>query len=153
VTRPLKKKRERFLVEEAKRSLGKNWNLGQDREHPDFVVTEDEQQSGLEVCEIFVGPQGRAGSAMKAKESATQRAIDALRLEYESFANIPLIVKFVGNEEAIAPNNWATVVPALLAHDLPPKPTGYHFVYDTSTVDHTRSPLRVHVTKALRPEW
>ena len=144
MTRPEKKNRERFFVEQSARSLGKVWGLGGDREHPDFVVTEDGRQFGLEVCEIFMGPRGHAGSAMKATESTTQRSVNALRLEYEAIANIPLIVKFVGN---MSPASMATVVPALVAADLPSKPITHHFVIDAGTG------LRVHVTKALRPDW
>jgi hypothetical protein len=144
LTRPSQKKRERFFVEEAGRSLGKTWKLGEDREHPDFVVTEGAQQFGLEVCDVFMGQQGRAGSAMKAKESNTQRLVNALRLEYEAIANIPLSVKFVGDMCAA---NLATVVPALIARDFPSKPIGHHFIFDSG------GGLRVHVTKAFRPDW
>jgi hypothetical protein len=144
LTRPLKKKRERFFVEEAARFLGKTWYLGGNREHPDFVVTDGGQQFGLEVCEIFMGPQGYAGSAMKAKESAKQRSVNALRLEYEAIVNSPLTVKFVGDMSA---DNLATVVPALVAQDLSSKPTGHQVVLDSG------NGLRVHVTKAFRPDW
>jgi hypothetical protein len=47
LTRPLQKRRERFFAEEAARLLGKNWNLGEDREHPDFVVAEDYSNSAF----------------------------------------------------------------------------------------------------------
>src|SRR5271155_5087352 len=40
LTRPLQKRRERFFAEEEARLLGQNWNFGEDREHPDFVVDE-----------------------------------------------------------------------------------------------------------------
>jgi hypothetical protein len=144
LTRLAKKNRERFFVEETARSLEKTWSFGEDREHPDFVITEDGRQFGLEVCEIFMGPQGRGGSDMKAKESASQHSVNALRLEYEAIANIPLGVKFVGDMSAA---NMAAVVPALVAADLPSKPIAYHFEIDTG------KGLRVHVTKALRPDW
>jgi hypothetical protein len=150
LTRPQRKKHERFFVEQAARLLGKTWNLGGDSEHPDFVVTEGGQQFGLEVTELFIGPQGDGGSSLKASESKTQRAVTTLQREYEAVANVPLIVKFVGHMDA---NNLATVVPALVAHDLPSKPTGYHFVHDTTIAHPTRTRLRVHVTKALRPDW
>jgi hypothetical protein len=143
LTRPFQKKQERFFAEEAARSLGKTWNLGGDRENPDFVVTEGAQQFGLEVCDVFMGLQNRAGAAMKAKESATQRRMNALRREYEAIADIPLTVKFVGDTCA---DNMATVVAALVAEDLPSKPIAHHVVVDSS------SGLRVHVTKAYRPE-
>ncbi|MFZ1962915.1 MAG: hypothetical protein WAU78_05515 [Roseiarcus sp.] len=151
MTRQLQKKRERFFAEQAARLMGENWNLGDDdREHPDFIVTGSGQQFGLEVTQIFVGAQSDAGSTLKAKESNTQRVITALQREYESIENVPLIVKFVGNMEA---DNLATVVPALVAQDLPPKPTCYQFVHDTTVAHPARARLRVHVTKALSPNW
>jgi hypothetical protein len=150
LTRELKKKRERFFAEEAARLLGKTWNLANDREHPDFVVAEGERQFGLEVTEIFIGPQGHKGSALKAQESIAKRSVSAIQRAYESIADVPLIVKFVGNMEA---DNLGTLIPALLARDLPSKPIGYRFVHDTSAVHHNRPRLRVHVTKALRSDW
>ncbi len=81
---------------------------------------------------------------MKAKESTTQRRVNDLRLEYEAIASIPLSVKFVGDMSAA---NMSTVVSALVAEDLPSKPTGHHFIFDS------HSGLRVHVRKALRPDW
>ena len=84
MTRPLQKRRERFFAEEAARLLGKNWNLGEDREHPDFVVAEDGQQFGLEVTQICIGPQDHGGSSLKAQESKTQRVVNALQRKYES---------------------------------------------------------------------
>jgi hypothetical protein len=144
----LKKKRERFFVEEAAKLMGKTWSLGPDREHPDFLVTEGAQQFGLEVSEIFTGRQGRTGSAMKEIESKTQRAVDALRHEYETITNIPLIVKLVGD---VCAENLALVVPALVAADFASKPVGHHAVIAPDTG--LRARLRVHVTKALRPNW
>jgi hypothetical protein len=150
LTRPLQKRRERFFAKEAARLLGKNWNLGEDREHPDFVVAEDGQQFGLEVTQIFIGPQDHAGSSLKAQESKTQRVVNAIHREYESIQNVPLIVRFVGNMEAA---NLATVIPALVGHDLPSRPIRYHFVHDTTAAHPARPRLRVHVTKGLRADW
>jgi hypothetical protein len=140
--------RERFFVEEAAKLMGKTWSLGPDREHPDFLVTEGAQQFGLEVCEIFTGQQGRAGSAMKEMESNTQRAVDHLQREYEEITNIPLIVKLVGD---VCADNLALVVPALVAEDLASKPVTHHAVIVPDT--ELRAGLRVHVTKALRANW
>src|SRR5690348_14732664 len=66
MTRPLQKRRERIFVEEAGRLLGKTWVLGDDREHPDFIVVENGKRFGLEVTQIFIGPQSDAGSFLKA---------------------------------------------------------------------------------------
>jgi len=62
MTRPVQKKRERFFAEEAARSLGKSWSLSEDREHPDFIVTEGDQSFGLEVRQIFMGALSRSPS-------------------------------------------------------------------------------------------
>ena len=45
----------------------------------------------------------------------------------------------------------ALVVPALVAEDLASKPVGHHTVINPDTG--LRAGLRVHVTKALRPNW
>jgi hypothetical protein len=150
LTRPLQKRRERIFAEEAARLLGKPWDFGDDREHPDFIVVENGQQFGLEVMQIFIGRQDDAGSSLKAGESRTQRTVNELRRQYETVENIPLTVKFVGNMEA---DNLATVVPALLAQDLPSKPVCYQFVHDSTIAHPARARLRVRVTKALRPDW
>jgi hypothetical protein len=148
MTLPLKKNRERFFVEAAAKLMGKTWTLGLDREHPDFLVTEGAQQFGLEVCEIFTGQQNKHGSAMKEMESRGQRAVDALRREYETITNIPLIVKLVGD---VCPENLALVVPALVAENLASKPVAYQGQINLNTG--LRAGLRVFVTKALRPNW
>jgi hypothetical protein len=147
LTHLLKKQRERFFVEEAARHFGKTWDLGGDRERPDFVVTEGGSQFGLEVTEIFMGPQGHSGSTLKAMESFAQRSLNELQRQYESIADVPLTAQFVGNMEA---DNLATVVPALVAQDLPSKSMGYHFVHDTTVLHPNRARLSVHVTKGRR---
>jgi len=147
MTHPSKKEGERFFVEKAAELLGKSWCLGPDRENPDFIVTEGEQQFGLEVCEIFTGPQSKAGSHMKRKESETQRAVNALRHKYESKGDIPLTVKFVGD---MCDENVAAILPALDAMNLSTKPFGHH---DIIEVDEGKAKLRVHVTRALQANW
>ena len=139
-----KKARERFFIEEAAKRLGKSWNIGPDREHPDFLVADDQQRFGLEVSEIFTGPQDRSGASMKRAESITQQIVNDLRREYEAITDIPLRVKFVGD---LCAQNLASVVPALVAEDLAGKPVGHHVVIDED------SGLRVHVTRAFRNDW
>ncbi len=144
VTRLSKKSQERFFVEEAAHLLGKNWILGPDREQPDFIVAEDALQFGLEVSEIFAGPQSSSGAAMKRMESQTQRVVNSLRNEYEATTSIPLVVKFVGNMRA---ENFAAVIPALIAMDFASKEIGHHAVLDEG------KGLRVHATKGFRTDW
>lgn len=150
MTRALQKRRERIFVEEAARLLDKPWDLGDDREHPDFIVSDGGHRLGLEVTQIFVGPHDDAGSSLKAAESMTQGTLRALQREYEAIENIPLVAKFVGNTDV---SNLATVIPALLAEDLQTRPVAYRFVHDTTVANPDRARLRVHITKAFRPDW
>ncbi len=145
MTRPAKKRHERFLVEQAANLLGRSWHIDpENRENPDFVVTEGDHHFGLEVCEVFTGEQDETGSSTKKLESKKQKSIDELRRQYEAATAVTLTVKFVGITDA---KNLATVVPALLAEDLASKAIGHNFVIDQN------SGLRLHVTKALRADW
>ena len=144
MTQESQKKRERFLVNRAAELLGRNWVLGPDREHPDFIVTEEAQQFGLEVREIFTGPQVRAGSKMKRKEAETQKVVDALRCQYEAIADIPLHIRLLGDTSV---ENLAAVVPALVAKELSTRPVGYQEVIELG------NGLCVYVTRALHADW
>ena len=66
-------------------------------ESPDFIVTEGVVKFGLEVVEIFTGPQDEHGARKRKAESDTQKAVNVLREEYEKKDSTPLIVKFVGD--------------------------------------------------------
>ncbi len=145
--RSQQKEGERFVVEKAAELLGKEWRLGPDRENPDFIVTEGAEQFGLEVGEIFTGPQDEIGSHMKKAESDTQKAVNALRREYEAKDGTPLIVKFVGD---MCDENVAAVLPALDAMNLSAKPFGHQGIIEA---DVGKAKLRVHVTRALQANW
>ena len=147
MTRSPQKEGERFYVEEAAKLLGKEWRLGPDRESPDFIVTEGAEQFGLEVGDIFTGPQDEHGSHMKKAESDTQKAVNVLRHEYEAKESTPLIVKFVGD---MCDENVAAVLPALDAMNLSAKPFGHR---DIIEADEGKAKLRVHVTRALQANW
>ena len=139
----MQKKRERFYVEEAAKLLGKAWSLA-DGKNSDFLVTEGTQQFGLEVTQIFTGPQSRAGSAIKEIESNIQRSVDAHRRKFEKITNTPLAVKLLGD---MRPDNMATVVRALVAENLASKPIGHHVVIDAA------EGLRAYVTRTFRADW
>jgi len=140
----IQKRRERFFLEQATCSLNADWRIIAEDEGPDFIIEERGRQFGLELNDIFVGPQGAAGSALKREESKTQRLLDGLRLEYETVVPIPLHVRFVGRVEA---ETLAPVVQSLLDLDLAAKPVAFQTVIDT------KLGLRVHVTRSLRTEW
>ena len=140
----MKKEHERVFVEETAKRLGTTWSLSRDRERPDFLVTEGTQKFGLEVSEVFIGPQSPAGAAKKEKESKTQKAVDALRSEYEEITNIPLRVQLVGD---MCAKNMAKVVWALVAENFASKPICHHAEINLG------DGFSVHVTKAFCAEW
>jgi len=144
MTRAFKKVRERSFVEEAAKHLGAAWHIGDDREHPDFLIAEGGKKFGLEVTEVFAGTQSRAGSAMKILESGKHKRIESLRQAFEATQAVPLRVQFVGD---FCDSNLTNVVDALIAIDFPSKPVAHRVILDE------HNGLRVHATKALRPEW
>lgn len=147
MTQQSKKEDERFFVERAAELLNRTWGLGPDRESPDFIVTEDGQQFGLEVCKIFTGRKSNKGSHMKEKEAKTQKTVDALKRIYEANTSIPLRVRLVGD---MCKENMEAVVPALLAMGLSNKPYGHQYLID---LDEGPARLRVYVTRALSADW
>ena len=81
---------------------------------------------------------------MKVEESKNQKAVEALRIEYEEITSIPLRVQFLGDLSA---DNMATVVPALVAEDFAPKPILHHVIIKSG------DGFSVHVKKAFRADW
>lgn len=144
MTRPIKKAQERFFVEQTAKFLGANWIIEAAEEGPDFLVIAGEEKFGLEVSEIFTGPQSQSGSFMKGAESINQNKLDALREKYEALQNTPLRARFVGD---LSVENLAGAVTAIIKYDFASKPIGHHLVIDED------NGLRVLVTRALRAEW
>jgi hypothetical protein len=126
MTRASKKAAERFFALETAKRIGANWNLGEDRESPDFLVTEGGHRFGLEVSEVFMGPSGRDGSAMKRAESVVQRTVNSLRARFEQIANARLRVQLVGSLSA---NNLESVLwrTPSRSHQSDWKAVGHHF--------------------------
>lgn len=85
VRRPQDKKDiERYWAENAARSLGMAWDIGPNREHPDFIVDADNAQFGLEVTECHIGSTRKKGSALRAGEQFRQEWLRDLRERYEA---------------------------------------------------------------------
>lgn len=144
MTRSRKKDMERLFVEEAAKHLGVTWHLGEDREHPDFLITEGGRRFGLEVTEIFAGTSNRAGSVMKKAESEKHNLIETARMEFEATHNVPLRLQIDGY---ICEENLAGLVSALVAIDFPSRPIGRAVVIDGL------GSLRARAMRAFRPDW
>jgi hypothetical protein len=141
------KNRERLFAQESAKRLGRSWKI-EDRECPDFVITEDGRQFGLEVTESFTGPDCRHGSVDRQKEGDTQRIIDAIKKQYENKESIPLSVKLVG---VLCAENLAMVVPALLAKNIGDERVGKQIYIDIDEEPYDR--LQVYATKSISAEW
>jgi len=147
MARSPQKEGERFFTEEAAKALGRDWCLGPDRERPDFIITEGKKQFGLEFTYLFTGPQDEHGSHRKRAESDTQKAVNALRAEFEKQDDTPLIVKFVGD---MCRENVEEVIPALIELNISAKPFCHQ---DCFKVDKGPAKLSVYVTRAIHANW
>lgn len=148
MTRLVQKRFERSFVEEAIRSLGNNWTIGEECESPDFIVVDGDHHFGIEVADIFGGAQAQNGSATKRVESDTQKQLNNLRRQYEDQTGNLLIVKFLGR---VAPDALAKVVPELVARDLAAKPPAYQTTIEILVG--FEAPLKLYVTKSSRADW
>ena len=137
-----KKARERYMALEAAKLLARQWVLS-DHEAPDFIVTEDGERFGLELCEVFSGRETRKGSARKDQEVRVQRCIDRLRKQYEAETGTPLSVRLVG---CLSHENLKGLVPGLLALDLASERQGHLTRF---SLDQSEASLSVHVCRAL----
>ena len=140
----MNKHEERFYVERAAEMLNLSWSVGEDRESPDFIISEGDWQFGLEVSELFTGPVGRKGSGRKAMESNHQETIDRYRDIYVAEKDIPLSVRILGpvNDETMG-----ELLGQLLQRDFEWTPLGHQIIVQPN------DQLKVYVTKALRSFW
>ena len=140
----MNKRQERFFVEEAARSLGVQWEVGEDRESPDFLIDDGSCRFGLEVSELFAGPVGIRGALRKATESFHQKTIDRCRRAYEKERAVPLRVAILGK---VTSGSMEELLTMLLCHDLESMQPGERFEVEIS------DQFKAHVTRALRHQW
>jgi hypothetical protein len=145
MTRANQKAEERHFVEEAAKLLGVTWHLSDNREHPDFLVTEGDKCFGLEVTQVFAGEvSDTAGATMKIIESNDDKRIESLLRDYRAKHDVPLNVQFIGplNDKTLS-----GVVDALVAFDFPSKPLGEGFSIDRE------NGLLVSAKKGMHHRW
>ena len=140
----MNKRQERFFAEQAAHKLNVPWDIGEDRESPDFVVTEGNLTFGLEVSELFTGPMRTSGSIRKTEESIHQDTINRYRKVYEDKTGILLRVQILGT---INESTMGELVNRLVRHDFAARKVGEQIRF---RFNHN---FKAHVTKALRGEW
>ena len=140
----MNKHEERFYVERTGEMLSLSWTVGEDRESPDFIISEGDWQFGLEVSELFTGPVGRKGSHKKAKESNHQKTIDRYRDIYEAEKAIPLSVRILG---PVNDQTMGDLLGQFLQRDFESMPLGHQIIVQPN------DQLKVYVTKAFRSFW
>ena len=140
----MNKREERFYVERAAEMLDVSWTVGEDREIPDFIVTEGDRQFGLEVSEVFIGHVGRKGSERKAEESIHQETIDRYREMYVAEKDVPLCVRILG---PVTDETMGELLGHLLQHDFESMRPGNQIIVQPS------DQFKVYVTRALRNWW
>ena len=122
MTKEFQKSLECQFAKKTGEFLNKEWVL-EEYEKPDFIVTENAQKFGLEVCQIFTGMQDKKGSQSKKNEAGNQKHIDLYRRKYEFEENALLHVQLVGET---CDENMEEVVQLLIEKELSQKPPGYH---------------------------
>ena len=161
MTRNSKKQNEYFFVKEAANLIGVQWELVAREESnggPDFIVHEEGNSFGLEVCEIFKGKvRPEKGSTLKEETVTNQRLINEMRQQYESVEeNVPLYVKFLGD---VREDNKSEIVRILL--DMKLKEKNFPYLAD-SILEHDPGSLKIFVRRLpdgwerdrlYRPDW
>ena len=82
---------ERIFVEGFLQRLGPGYVILEERESPDFLVSDGQEKFGLEVAQVF-RDQGPAGSPSKAAESWRVQYLRRLASDYYSRSGLPLLV-------------------------------------------------------------
>jgi hypothetical protein len=134
MTRPAQKDAERRWVEEALQRLGRPWLIQGAGEPPDIIAHDGSRRVGIEVREVFTGPQRRGGSAIKERESQNVAAMRDLVHAYYKRRPNPIRVSFVGFMDLRA--DFGRVLGMLVRRD--PKPPW------------TQTKLRIGALKSLQ---
>ncbi|MGA6826780.1 hypothetical protein ACO9S2_04090 [Nitrospira sp. NS4] len=82
---------ERIFVEGFLPRLGSGYAILEERESPDFLVSDGEERFGLEVAQVF-RDQSPTGSPTKAAESRRVQYLRRLASDYYSRSGLPLLV-------------------------------------------------------------
>ncbi|MEO6307933.1 MAG: hypothetical protein ABIO96_06160 [Nitrospiraceae bacterium] len=82
---------ERIFVEGFLQRLGPGNVILEERESPDFLISDGQEKFGLEVAQVF-RDQGSAGSPSKAAESWRVQYLRRLASDYYSRSGLPLLV-------------------------------------------------------------
>ncbi len=83
---------ERIFVEGFLQRLDPGYVILEERESPDFLVSDGTEKFGLEVAQVF-RDQGPAGSPSKAAESRRVQYLWRLASDYYSRSGLPLLVR------------------------------------------------------------
>lgn len=83
---------ERIFVEGFLSRLGPGYAILEERESPDFLVSDGQERFGLEVAQVF-RDQSPTGSPTKAAESRRAQYLRKLASSYYSKSGLPSLVK------------------------------------------------------------
>lgn len=127
-----------FLVNK----LNREW-IVMNYEAPDFTISDFGSRFGLEVTQVFRGPEDEHGAPSVRNEKRHQRCIDRWRTDYEAVHPVALSVKIIGR----LPPDGGELLSTLIGSGIHEEPL------------HSQRRLRVgpkttvQATRALRPDW
>src|SRR3989344_991150 len=107
------KVQERIYAEKAIELLGKNWQLTDIPEPPDFEVSNRVSVWGLEIRCIYKSEDVRKGSPIKEKESLDSRLLVKLAEQYYEAGGSPIQLKVLG--ASLLHENYALILSTLIS--------------------------------------
>ena len=141
-TQIMSKDQERIYVEHIAPAL--EWAIVEERERPDFIVREGQQQFGLELIEAFNGPSRKKGSILKAAEATRQKRISNYQRRYTERGGPALSVKILGDPGEVELDQ---LIEKLQRCDFESLSIGEKLTIRVG------EQTKVFATKALRPHW
>jgi hypothetical protein len=144
VTREADKNRERLFVECCARLLGANWSVLEQREAPDFLMSDGTATFGLEVTQAYSDEETASGSKLRRKEGDAQKVMQKIRREHKRITGLTIDAMFFGRP---LKDDVADIVAQLISLNLADRPIGVWQEFGTSSV------MRPRARRSFHPMW
>lgn len=136
---------ERRWAEEASRLLSKDWALSDDREEPDFVVTEGKESFGLEITLAFEDLTASGQSKQRQREAFNAKRLHNLYRMWSDQSDTILSVQVLGH---LRDSTQHEVIQALNENGMADRSLA-----DPPLRMETPSGIRVFARVAFHPRW
>lgn len=136
---------ERKWAEEAARLLSQSWQLGADREEPDFIVHDGHQHFGLEITLAFGDLTANGQSKAREREAFNSKLLRGLSQRWAELSDVILQVDVLGPLDEAAENQVLRILKGLKMQS--------RMITDPQVRAETESGIRVFARVAFRSRW